>query len=663
MKRKQHSRQHTLPRSGSRVSRIQWRLGAAIALSGAVAAVVIWASLRPADDSPPTRRWPDFPSPEIASSNYVNVGKDARYVGTQRCLECHVDEHASYLETGHSRSMSEVDPESEPPGGEFDHAASGRQYRVYREHGILRHRESLTVPDGELLLSDYVLKYLVGSGRFSRTYLVEDQEFLVESPVSWYSSLDAWAMSPGYDAPTHLSFQRTIDHDCLFCHAGQVEPIGSSKERLRIGETAIGCERCHGPGSLHVERWERGDATLGSLGDLTIVNPRRLPRERAEAVCHQCHLSGEARVAVRGRKPNDFRPGLRWQDFVTDYGFETAATDMTVVGHVAQLRQSACYKASETLTCITCHNPHEAPADLVAHHRSTCVSCHTEPSCGLPLSNRSAANGNDCAACHMPQSPTDVPHVAFTHHRIGIHPAEPAPPEDEGEFRRLAPMLDTSHLSEIDRLRSLGLAYLAYYRLHRDDPGAASYLAEARPLLEATAGQGLLDAAVMMAQAQFAGEAGDISGAQRWAQRALAADELGPEDRTAALRVLADVAVRQNRFSQAEGHLEKLTDLRRDPGDWFLLGLSRQRQGNIRGAADAFERVLEIDPARPETYEMLAPLYRALGDPEKQQAAQEKARRLREAPGEAGSGAEREAAAVSPSTLHGQGKHGQDRQD
>ena len=35
---------------------------------------------------------------------------------------------------------------------------------------------------------------------------------------------------------------------------------------------------------------------------------------------------------------------------------------------------------------------------------------------------------NDCVQCHMPHSPTDIPHLAFTHHRIGIYDNPPAAP-------------------------------------------------------------------------------------------------------------------------------------------------------------------------------------------------------------------------------------------
>jgi tetratricopeptide (TPR) repeat protein len=597
-----------------------------IAAAGLVVATVAWIGWgwfwqplvhhEPSPASAPQGKV--FPISAIADSPYLNTLQGAGYVGTRRCIECHADQHETYLATAHSRSMSAVDPAREPGNGEFVHGASSRKYLSFRQGDRLRHRESLWADDGnEILLCDYPLSYLVGSGRFARTYLVEDQGFLVESPLTWYVSLDKWAMSPGYDAPHHRSFHRTIEHSCLYCHAGNCQPVESNDQRLELVELAIGCERCHGPGSLHVARHAAGNAQAAPEGDRTIVNPSRLPRDLAEAVCHQCHLTSEVQIAVRGRSPADFRPALRWQDFAIDYEFDDPAADMTVVGHVAQMRQSRCYQQSDSLTCITCHAQHEpvAAAQRIAHYRATCQQCHAEPACRVELATRTAQNANDCVACHMPQSSTDVPHVAFTHHRIGIHsPAAASRPSIAAGKPRLRPVLDDSSLPEIDRRRALGLAYFQYYRDHDQDEAARHCLAEARKLIESTLAAGLIDAPLAQARAELAAADGDSAAAARWATTALAGEHLTSKERSSALRLLAGIALQENREAEAQQHLEELTTLRRDPRDWFLLGASRQRQGDAPAAIAAWERVLQIDSAPPETHELLAALYSAQGN-------------------------------------------------
>src|SRR5579872_493633 len=130
-----------------------------------------------------------FPLPPYSASLYLNTGADAHYVGVQACVKCHEKEHQSYLLTAHSRALSKVDVKTEPADEAFEHKASGRSYRTYRKDGQLHHEEVLRTKDGqEIARLDVPVSYLVGSGHFSRTYLVEVDGFLHESPLTWYAS-------------------------------------------------------------------------------------------------------------------------------------------------------------------------------------------------------------------------------------------------------------------------------------------------------------------------------------------------------------------------------------------------------------------------------------------------------------------------------------------
>ena len=100
-------------------------------------------------------------------------------------------------------------------------------------------------------------------------------------------------------------------------------------------EHAIGCERCHGPGELHV----RGDM------EHTIVNPARLSPPLRDAVCEQCHLEGEARLLRAGRDLFDYRPGLPLADFWSVLvEARRSGEDAKAVNHVEQMYQSKCFQ-------------------------------------------------------------------------------------------------------------------------------------------------------------------------------------------------------------------------------------------------------------------------------------------------------------------------------
>ena len=291
------------------------------------------------------------PVPPRSKSRFRNASENVDYVGSKRCAECHANQHATWAKTAHSRSMSRVTPEDEPPDTKFAHDKSGRAYEVVRVESRLHHRESLVLQDGTRVpLADHQVDYLVGSGRFSRTYLVELDGTLVESPVTWYAQRKAWDMSPGYDHMIHDSFRRRATHGCLMCHAGLVEPRQPQGFTFPHNELSIGCERCHGPGSLHARRHagkvpKRAPDVAGTSHpeDPTIVHPGRLDRPLAEAICQQCHLQGDVKVTVRGRRPGDFRPGLPLSDQRIEFRLTGASSEMTVVGHVDQLRACLLY--------------------------------------------------------------------------------------------------------------------------------------------------------------------------------------------------------------------------------------------------------------------------------------------------------------------------------
>ncbi len=86
--------------------------------------------------------------------------------------------------------------------------------------------------------------------------LIERDGFLFQSPITWYVRQRKWDLSPGYEK-ANLHFDRSVENNCLFCHANRVEPVAGPADRYRppiFRGHAIGCERCHGPGELHVKR-------------------------------------------------------------------------------------------------------------------------------------------------------------------------------------------------------------------------------------------------------------------------------------------------------------------------------------------------------------------------------------------------------------------------
>ncbi len=586
-----------------------------------------------AADSAIEETQPKFPLPAIAWSRFLNSDQSVAYAGNQACASCHEAEHASYMQTSHSRALAKLDPRHEPPDTYFQHEASGRWYRVYRDGERMHHRESIRADDGqEVVLADFAIDYVIGSGNHSRTYLINTDGFMIESPITWYTARDGWAMSPGYeDDPNQPGFARPARFECLLCHSGGVESIGGSTHRLKIHQEAIGCERCHGPGALHVERQEAG---RGTADDFTIVHPDKLDREQNIAVCAQCHLASAAQVNVRGRQPDQFRPGLKINDFQVNYILESADESMTVVGHVEQMQLSRCFTQSALLTCVTCHDPHQPlPSESrIDFYRQKCLSCHETQGCGLEEAERILRDAQDnCVHCHMPTSDTDIPHFAFTHHRIGLHSDgadAQSEPHDNG-VGQLVPLVDVSHLPQVEQDRCFGLGYLQLSESDSEPSNSAAYRARAVNLLEDVLARGVEDPDVHAALARVYWRAAPQKSIEH-ARTALSTETISPETRRDAMSVLGASYFDTGNIPRALKTLEQFVQLERDAESWMLLAVCYQRSGNLPAALDAAKQAADIEPDRPDFQVLVAQLYQLSGQPQLAAKHEERARQLQE---------------------------------
>lgn len=592
---------------------LRWLIIASVPTIILVALLVYWLypTQRPPDDDP-------FAIPPLSASPYRNTKPGVAYVGSEACRNCHANEHSSFRRTGMGRSAAAIDPKHLPPDAVFDHKVSKRRYRVYRQDDRLWHRESLlTGGTTEAVLNDVPVSLVVGSGAHAQTFLAEVDGFLVESPVTWYASRKAWGMSPGFDRAEHAGFQRPVTETCLYCHTGRFEVIDGSQHRMRINEAAISCERCHGPGELHVQRHapEQSARRVEAAGDDTIVNPARLSRDLAEAICQQCHLQASATVRARGRKPTDFRPGLPLKEFRHDYRLEVDNVPVKVVGHVEQLRLSRCYQAS-SMTCLTCHNPHHEPEPAKRHeyYQAACIGCHKPAECTVDAKQREKQSPeNRCVQCHMPQATTEVEHVAFTHHRIGKQfPPPEAALQMAGELR---PVLTLPTLSEVDCNRSLGLGYLEIANRSQDKSFGEGYARKALEFLKLARAAGLHDP---LLDAGFV-DAHSLRNldATKYIGDALAHPDLPGRERCTLMFQQAQSLIQQSRLQEAVAVLNELKKSRRTAIDYLTLADCERVLGNNEKSIAAFEDAVRINPRLWKVQRLLADHYRRLGNNEK----------------------------------------------
>jgi tetratricopeptide (TPR) repeat protein len=393
-------------------------------------------------------------------------------VGSQSCAKCHADIAEQFAEHPMAMSTRRIEDDENPQiekGLPAFVKGTQRVLKVALDEGKIAHFEQMYDASGKLMYEQkHPLEYVVGSGRRAKAYVEHRGSLLFMSPVNWYHNSGKWSLAPGYAPDDIRRFDRRITDDCVACHAGRVaskDGRSSVYEDTPFHEMAIGCERCHGPGSNHIEIQEHG-ASAGKVD--SIVSPSKLDAEHREAVCNQCHLEAAARVLRPNKSHLDFRPGMALSDVwaILDQGTDFTAEGHTrSVNHVQQMRDSTCFKGGERkLGCISCHDPHRVPPveQRAEFYRAKCLACHQEDACTAALLLRQEKQ-NDCITCHMPKLDSkNMSHVVQTDHRV-LRRQSSAPPASGAKATSLNYFADSAtKFSPEDRQRGLILGTIIH---------------------------------------------------------------------------------------------------------------------------------------------------------------------------------------------------------
>jgi len=439
-------------------------------------------------------------------------------VRSRVCGGCHPEIFRSYIQTGMARSSGRAGSGSfaeKLPAGPIADKSSGATYRITPgEHSYeMEFKRPHAAVSGVR-----ELKWFIGSGNVGRSYAFAVDGFLFQAPVSYYSSVGAWDLSPGYAGKPYIDLAKPIEEPCLYCHASGSQRLAKTQNRYPdppFRESGIGCERCHGPGQKHVQTHRE------------IVNPVKLEPARRDSICQQCHLTGAARVPRPGRGVGTFRPGDSLSDHLTVFVWDGASGKAAATDHSEQLAMSKCKLASgDRMWCGTCHDPHATPngSDRVGFYQKACLRCHSQKGCTLDEQAR-RAKGNDCASCHMPKNASrEGEHVAYTDHRILRRPV--APSDDQRGFTL------RSFWGRPAEDRDVAIAYASLGRARL-------------PLLEKLRSSD--DAPVLVQLAQLYDAAGKADSAENIYERVLRLDPLN----AAAEANLAIYRVRNGRSSEA----------------------------------------------------------------------------------------------------------------
>jgi predicted CXXCH cytochrome family protein len=343
-------------------------------------------------------------APEAAASTSSGGGPAAHYVGSAACKKCH---EAVYARWGQSRMANVVrDPREHPDAIIPDLSAADPFFHFTKDD----------------------IAFVYGS-RWKQRYFQKIGDDYFPIPAQWDITNKVWSRyfvpnDKDWWAPLYPpdNFKRPTGPLCDGCHS-----VDYDIATKHVAEWNVGCERCHGPGSKHLDH---------PVAE-TILNPAHFDYVHANDVCIQCHSQGRPLTNPIGGKyydwPVGFHVGLNLVDY---WHLEEHKLGETTFTHFADgtahknRMQGNDFVTSlmyaRGVTCFSCHDPHgiDNPAMVRAPGNALCLTCHGPNTQNGPHAttieqhthHAAGSAGSQCIACHMPKIAETIDDVYVRSH-------------------------------------------------------------------------------------------------------------------------------------------------------------------------------------------------------------------------------------------------------
>ncbi len=366
------------------------------------------------------------------------IPKFGQFAGSASCASCHKDIYEKHKQTGHY--LTSRPAEEKYIKGSFE---KGENVYAYTPSIVLAmekrdsHFYQVVYFKGE---EKKAMRFdiVTGSGAKGQSFMTWRGNKLFQLPITYFTNAAQWSNSPGFPSD-RVMIDRPITSRCMECHVTFAERISEDgKEPEEFSKTniiyGIDCEKCHGPAAEHVAfQTKNPQEKKGKY----ILNPASMSRQQNLDLCALCHGGN-----IHKTKPVfSYTAGETLTDYFTiDTLSELAVNTGNVDVHGNQLgllKKSKCFRMGETMTCNTCHHPHENQRGNKALFSQKCMSCHTVAHnnfCKIDTAKYPGMYQN-CIDCHMPAKLSmsiavmlpgqDAPAAALVRsHFISIYPEE-----------------------------------------------------------------------------------------------------------------------------------------------------------------------------------------------------------------------------------------------
>lgn len=359
----------------------------------------------------------------------VAVRPVGHYVGAEACAACHAHEYASWRGSQHQLAMQHASAQSVL--ADFNNTSfryGGIISTFFKRDG--KFFVNTDGPDGKL--HDYQVRYTFGltplqqylvpfpDGRIQALSVAWDTRAKELGGQRWFHLYPGQAIKAG-DRLHWTGIDQNWNYQCADCHSTHLlknfDPR-TNTFNTTWSEISVGCEACHGPGSLHMQ-WSRKQGEWQQISDkglsvlfterrgvtwthaaATPTASRNVPRatDTEIEVCAHCHAR---RGQLTDKEPPGRPLGDSYRAALLEEGLYWPDGQMRgEVYNYGSFLQSKMY--SKGVTCGDCHDPHTLK--LRATGNAVCAQCHSPATFDnvSHLHHPPGTPGAQCAACHMP---------------------------------------------------------------------------------------------------------------------------------------------------------------------------------------------------------------------------------------------------------------------
>jgi predicted CXXCH cytochrome family protein len=265
---------------------------------------------------------------------------------------------------------------------------------------------------------EHRVDYTLGNRRIQHYLTTLPGGRVIVLPPSWDVLRKQWFHNLDIGDPDETSetMVQIWNKNCFSCHVSQEQKnfdVTTVKYKTDWLDFGTNCERCHGPGSLHVANYSAPGEQPKVATDIVLQS--RLDPKRNTEVCAQCHSFRD--IYVQG-----YSAGANYYDFFApileadqpldkDPAYWPDGRTRRFSNDAFGLWQSECFLKGKA-TCISCHtSPHETEIErnpqLRPDANSLCTQCHAQFG-GAALTAHThhgvRSTGSSCVECHMPRT-------------------------------------------------------------------------------------------------------------------------------------------------------------------------------------------------------------------------------------------------------------------